>query len=79
MASTHFSGTAVYNQMTGALDTANTKMQDILTSLSATADLAPQDLLRMQTELAKLQHVTSLVSTLIKDANEMIKEILQKM
>lgn len=79
MASTSFSGTAVYNQMSGALDTANTKMQDILTSLSASTDLAPQDLLKMQTEMAKLQQVTSLVSTMIKDANEMIKDILQKM
>ncbi|WP_136417407.1 MULTISPECIES: EscF/YscF/HrpA family type III secretion system needle major subunit [Oxalobacteraceae] len=79
MPNTQFSGTAVYSQMSGTLDAANTRMQDILTSLSGTTELSPQELLRMQTELATLQNVTSLVASLIKEANDMIKDILQKM
>ncbi|HJV80589.1 EscF/YscF/HrpA family type III secretion system needle major subunit [Noviherbaspirillum sp.] len=79
MPSTHFSGTGVYTQMSGTLDAANTRMQDIMNSLAGTTELSPQELLRMQTELATLQNVTSLVATLIKDANDMIKDVLQKM
>lgn len=79
MPNAHFSGTAVYSQMSGTLDAANTRMQDIMNSIAGSTDLSPQELLRMQTELATLQNVTSLVATLIKDANEMIKDILQKM